>query len=194
MSLCWGAPCFVHRCGSCTSAKRCVLRRLLQKSSEANGLAAAGLAAPFVARSSSLEIDAGLSQATLVAAALHIIPPLIPLPTWSNELLTCGLDGFVCWRIRLPMTFASVFLSVLMVSGHNCFGSVLYPVRTHLFVQQPILWSLNWNRCRSQQQTARWQMSRTPCLMDTLQVSQPHEFERLAEQAMKCTRLVFQRT
>ena len=114
------------------------MRRLLQLSTEANGPAAAGLAAPFVARSSRLEIGAGLLQATL-AAALHIIPPLIPLPTWNNEPLTCGLDGFVCWRIRFPVTFARVFLSVPMVSGHNCFGSVLYPVRTHFEkAQQPI--------------------------------------------------------
>ena len=77
------------------------MRRLLQLSIEANGLVAAGLAAPFVARSSSLEIGAGLLQATL-AAALHISPPLIPLPTWNNEPLTFDVDGFVCWRIRLP--------------------------------------------------------------------------------------------
>jgi len=74
-------------------------------STEANGPAAAGLAAPFVARSASLEMGAGLLQATL-AAALHIIPPLIPPPTWNNEPLTC----------------------VPMISGHNCFGSVLYPI------------------------------------------------------------------
>ena len=85
----------------------------------------------IVARSSSLEIGAGLLPATL-AAALHIMPPLFPTPTWNNEPLICGLAGFVCWRIRLPMTFASVFLPVLMVSGHNCVGSVLYPVRRHL--------------------------------------------------------------
>ena len=76
------------------SKKRCVVRRLLQLSTEANGPAAAGLAAPFVARSASLDMGAGLLQATL-AAALHIIPPLIPPPTWNNEPLTCGLDGFV---------------------------------------------------------------------------------------------------
>ena len=65
------------------------------------------------------------------------LEPLIPPPTWNNEPSICGLDGFVCWRIRLPMTF---FLSVPMVSGHNCFGSVLYPVRIHFFLaQQPIL-------------------------------------------------------
>ena len=69
------------------------MRRLLQWSTEANGLAAAGLAAPVVARSSRLETGAGLLQATL-AAALHISPPLIPLPTWNNELSTFGLDGF----------------------------------------------------------------------------------------------------
>ena len=101
-------------------------------STEANGFAAAGLAAPFVARSSSWEIGAGSLQATL-AAALHIIPQLTPLPTWNNEPSTWGLDGFVCCRIRLPMTFASVFVSVPMVSGHNCVGSVLYTVRTHFF-------------------------------------------------------------
>ena len=101
-------------------------------STEANGLAAAGLVAPFVARSSSLEIGAGSLQAAL-ETALHIIPQLTPLPTWNNEPLTWGLDGFVCGRIRLLMTFASCFLSVPMVSGHKCFGSVLYPVRTHFF-------------------------------------------------------------
>ena len=68
---------------------------------EAGGLAAAGLAAPYVARSSSLEIGVGLLHAAL-AAALHISPPLIPLPTWNNEPSTFDVDGFVCWRIRLP--------------------------------------------------------------------------------------------
>ena len=163
------------------------MRRLLQLSIEANGFVTAGLAAPFVARSSSLEIGAGLLPATL-AAALHIIPSLFPLPTWNNELLTCGLDGFFfCWRIRHPMTFAGVFLSVPMVRGRNCFGSVLYPVSTHIFYKpsNPSFLSLNWNRCGSQQQTVRWQMSRTPYLMDTLQVSPPRTFERLAEQTMK---------
>ena len=54
------------------SKAMCCAQRLLQLSTEANGPAAAGLAAPFVARSSRLEIGAGLLQATL-AAALHII-------------------------------------------------------------------------------------------------------------------------
>ena len=76
---------FVGACGvlcSCAvvapQQKRCVVRRLLQLSTEANGPAAAGLAAPFVARSASSEMGAGLLQTTL-AAALHIIPPLIHL-------------------------------------------------------------------------------------------------------------------
>ena len=59
-------------------------------STEANGLGVAGLAAPFVARSSSLEIGAGLLQATL-AAALHISPPLIPL-----RLRQVARDHFLC--------------------------------------------------------------------------------------------------
>ena len=71
------------------------MRRLLQLSTEANGFAAAGLVAPFVARSSSLEIGAGLLQATL-AAALHIIPPLIP-PKAHAFVVPLDVDHG-CWH------------------------------------------------------------------------------------------------
>ena len=69
-----------------------------------------------------LEIGAGLSQATLRSRVAHGIPPPIPPPTWNNEPLQLVVWMVLsCWRIRLPMT---CFLSVPMVSGHNCFGSV----------------------------------------------------------------------
>ena len=160
------------------------MRRLLQWRTEANGPAAAGLVAPFFARASSLEIGAGLFQATL-AAALHIIPPPIPPPTWNNEPLTCGLDGFVCWRIRLPMT---CFLSVPMVSDHNYFGSVCIQWGGTFYKPSNHFLSLDWNRCGSQQQTVRWQMSRTPCLMVRCK-----SFHHIRSKGWP-TRLVFQRT
>ena len=49
---------------------------------------------PLVAMSSSLVIGAGLLQATL-AAALHIIPPLIPPPTWNTELFDMWFGWFL---------------------------------------------------------------------------------------------------
>ena len=47
------------------------MRRLLQWSIEANGLVAAGLAAPFVARSSSLEIGARIVTSDTRSRVAH---------------------------------------------------------------------------------------------------------------------------
>merc|ERR1719188_2967848 len=41
---------------------------------------------------------------SVVATILHIVPPLIPPPVWNNMPLPC-----------MPM-----------ITGHNCFGAVLY--------------------------------------------------------------------
>jgi hypothetical protein len=53
----------------------------------------------------SLQMGMGLVQ-TVFAGIAHIVPPLVPPPVWTNTPLPC-----------LPM-----------VSGHNCFGAVLYPI------------------------------------------------------------------
>merc|ERR1719453_1033204 len=42
----------------------------------------------------------------MVSLVLQVVPPLIPPPVWINQPLPC-----------LPM-----------VTGHNCFGAVLYPI------------------------------------------------------------------
>jgi len=53
----------------------------------------------------------GLVQ-SLIATVVHVVPPLIPPPAWNSQPLPC-----------LPM-----------VTGHNCFGSVLYPITAADFV------------------------------------------------------------
>jgi len=49
---------------------------------------------------------------TIVASAIHIIPPLIPPPVWNNQPLFC-----------LPM-----------LTGHNCFGAVFHLITTTDFI------------------------------------------------------------
>ena len=80
-------------------------KRLLDLSEHARGPASAGLVAPMVLASQALATGMGLVQAT-VAGMIHVVPPLVPPPAWNNQPLSCA-----------PM-----------VSGHNCFGSVLYPI------------------------------------------------------------------
>ena len=80
-------------------------KRLLDLSEHARGPASASLVAPMVLSSQALSTGMGLVQAT-VAAMIHVVPPLVPPPAWNNQPLSCA-----------PM-----------VSGHNCFGSVLYPI------------------------------------------------------------------
>lgn len=53
----------------------------------------------------SLQLGMGLVQSVLAGVA-HVVPPLVPPPVWTNTPLPCA-----------PM-----------VSGHNCFGAVLYPI------------------------------------------------------------------
>ena len=147
------------------------MRRLLQWSIEANGLVAAGLVAPFDARSSNLEIGAGLLQATL-AAALHILPPLIPPPTWNNETF----DLWYGWFCLLAHSASNDICQCFSVSADGQWSQLFWidVVSSEdmllIIPATNLLLSHNWNRCGSQQQTVRWQMSRTPCLMDTLQV------------------------
>merc|ERR1712048_151730 len=50
-------------------------------------------------------MGAGMIQA-VISAMVHIVPPLVPPPMWNNQPLSC----------------------VPMVTGHNCFGAVLYPI------------------------------------------------------------------
>mmetsp|Transcript_57224 Transcript_57224/g.177592 ORF Transcript_57224/g.177592 Transcript_57224/m.177592 type:complete len:420 (+) Transcript_57224:78-1337(+) len=80
-------------------------------SSDIAGPASMGLLAPLAAADQTVAIGAGLAQAA-VSAVLHIVPPLIPPPAWNNKPLFC-----------LPM-----------LTGHNCFGAVLYPITMADFV------------------------------------------------------------
>jgi len=80
-------------------------------SQEAHGPAAAGLAPVAALNSQSLKLGMGMVQ-SVVAALVHTVPPLIPPPTWNNQPLPC----------------------VPMVTGHNCFGAVLYPITMADFV------------------------------------------------------------
>lgn len=80
-------------------------------SSEAQGPAAAGLVQPMALASQGLSMGAGLVQ-SVIAAVIHTVPPLIPPPVWNNQPLPCA-----------PM-----------ITGHNCFGAVLYPITMADFV------------------------------------------------------------
>jgi len=73
--------------------------------------AATGIVPAMALAQQGLMMGAGLVQ-SIVAAAVHIVPPLIPPPVWNNQPLTCA-----------PM-----------VTGHNCFGAVLYPITMADFV------------------------------------------------------------
>jgi len=74
-------------------------------SREASGPASAGLASAAALNTQNLKLGMGMVQ-SVIAALVHTIPPLVPPPTWNNQPLPCA-----------PM-----------VSGHNCFGAVLYPI------------------------------------------------------------------
>jgi hypothetical protein len=80
-------------------------KRLFDLSGHARGPASAGLVAPMALSTQALSTGMGLVQAAL-AAMIHVVPPLVPPPAWNNQPLSC----------------------VPMASGHNCFGSVLYPI------------------------------------------------------------------
>ena len=80
-------------------------KRLFDLSSHARGPAAAGLIAPMALSSQALSTGMGLIQSA-VAGVIHTVPPLVSPPAWNNQPLTC----------------------VPMVAGHNCFGSVQYPI------------------------------------------------------------------
>jgi hypothetical protein len=80
-------------------------KRLFDLSEHARGPASAGLVAPMALSTQALSTGMGLVQASL-AAMVHVVPPLVSPPAWNNQPLSC----------------------VPMASGHNCFGSVLYPI------------------------------------------------------------------
>ena len=80
-------------------------KRLFDLSSHAQGPAAAGLVAPMALSSQALSTGMGLVQSA-IAGVIHTVPPLVPPPAWNNQPLTC----------------------VPMAAGHNCFGSVQYPI------------------------------------------------------------------
>jgi len=86
-------------------------QKLSQLSEEANGPASAGLVLPKALATQAVSMGKSLIQAVL-AAIIHTVPPLIPPPVWNNMPLPCA-----------PM-----------VTGHNCFGAVLYPITMADFV------------------------------------------------------------
>ena len=80
-------------------------KRLFELSSRAQGPASAALVAPYALSTQALSTGMGLVQAA-IATMVHVVPPLVPPPAWNNQPLSCA-----------PMA-----------SGHNCFGSVAYPI------------------------------------------------------------------
>jgi len=72
---------------------------------KAEGAAGAGIAPPLAIGAQALGMGMGMVQST-VAAVLDIVPPLIPPPVWNNMPIPCA-----------PM-----------ITGHNCFGAILYPI------------------------------------------------------------------
>ena len=86
-------------------------KNLFDLSQKAEGPAAAGLITPMALATQALSTGMGLVQST-IASTLHVVPPLVPPPMWNNQPLTCA-----------PM-----------VSGHNCFGAVLYPITMADFI------------------------------------------------------------
>jgi len=80
-------------------------KNLLDMASSVESSSSGALVLSAALERQSLALGAGLVQ-SIVAAAIHIIPPMIPPPMWVNQPLPCA-----------PM-----------VAGHNCFGAVLYPI------------------------------------------------------------------
>jgi hypothetical protein len=90
-------------------------KMLFKIAEKARGPASAtgGMAAILAAQG--LAQGAGLLQ-SIVATAAAVVPPMVPPPAWNNQPLTC-----------MPM-----------VTGHNCFGAVLYPITMADFVMADV--------------------------------------------------------
>jgi len=86
-------------------------RSIHDLSEQARGPASAGLLPIAALHSQSLSIGKGMVQSA-IASMVHTVPPLVPPPSWNNQPLQC----------------------VPMVTGHNCFGAVLYPITMADFV------------------------------------------------------------
>lgn len=84
---------------------------LLQVTDGATGPAAVGAALPAILSNTGFSNAKALMQ-TIVAAAVHIVPPMVGPPAWDNQPLSC----------------------VPMVTGHNCFGAVLHLITAADFV------------------------------------------------------------
>ncbi|CAD7975062.1 unnamed protein product, partial [Amoebophrya sp. A120] len=76
-----------------------------------SGAAGAAGGMPQMLAMNGLATGAGLIQAAM-STVLQIVPPMVPPPVWMNQPLPC-----------MPM-----------VTGHNCVGSVLYPITAADFV------------------------------------------------------------
>lgn len=72
---------------------------------KAQGASGAAAGPPVALAFQGLAVGMGMVQ-SIVAAVLDVVPPLIPPPVWNNMPLPCA-----------PM-----------VTGHICFGAVLYPI------------------------------------------------------------------
>ena len=77
--------------------------------------AGANAAFPSILATQALATGAGMIQSAM-HVVLQVVPPMIPPPVWINQPLPC-----------LPM-----------VTGKNCFGSVLYPITAADFVTADI--------------------------------------------------------
>ena len=65
------------------------LAKTMERMSElAMGPAGAALISNFSGTRQKLALGAGLVQ-SVIAAAVHIVPPLVPPPAWTNQPLPC---------------------------------------------------------------------------------------------------------
>ena len=90
-------------------------KMLFKLSEKATGPASATGGMAGVLAAQGLAQGAGLLQ-SIVATAAAVVPPLVSPPAWNNQPLTC-----------MPM-----------VTGHNCFGAVLYPITMADFIMADV--------------------------------------------------------
>ena len=97
-------------------------KSMLGLSQNVGGPAGAALVPPVALASQGASAGAGFVQAIL-AAVIHIVPPLIPPPVWINKPLPCA--PMVSLLFLLVQRVPELTCLVWEVMGHNCFGAVL---------------------------------------------------------------------
>jgi len=120
--VCHAGFCFV---GVTQSSGTDLSKSMLGLSQNVGGPAGAALVAPVALAKQGTSAGAGMVQAIL-AAVIHIVPPLIPPPVWINKPLPCAPMVRLCVLLVLGL-LAFAFSLAWKVTGHNCFGAVMSP-------------------------------------------------------------------